>query len=810
MPPKKKKTSKRNILFQWLMIVLGFIKKVLQAVTVFLRYLWLIFPSCLFLFAAYACFWGLSQGKDLLISSLEKDWRVSILWIALIFWVFATWYSSRILVYKKTGLYSCGDDFFMNDGILVRPKKGFNINWILYRSSFWLGLHLPRIMGYLCFAIIILAYWQLPVISQPISKGTAFLFLGLNVLLYIFFNFLFTAIGKWLVRNGSKNILRWCFYISLIIFIIFIFLQHYISLQFRTKYHAHAVIVMALTFVLQQLFLFVVINRRQLITDEIKPSQQKETFVQRDMGFWEKNFRIVLRFVNVPWGERIFFLVFNGISIIAMIIYWKGVRSMSFANDISSVNFAILAFGILVGFFGLVSIFALHFKINFHIIFFLGVLFFGATEESHYIRIFKKENPAAPQRPDLKTYFYTWSQMHKDAIRQDTFPLFFILADGGASRSGYWVASVLGKFHDETNGKFDDHLFCLSGASGGSVGNAAYFDMLYNKKELGGQSYQQSAQNYLKNDFLSYTLGHMLGPDFFRPLLPKFFQIKYDRAGALEEVMEESVEDSLWHKKMAVQFSSLTPVAEKSYLPILCINTTRMQDGGPGVISNIKINDSANTFGKRIDLVSLLNNDMDINLSTAMVMGARFPYVSPAGRIDQHLKKINSPGEDSIINHYFVDGGYFDNSGAGVVHEMILGLQELRKEFITKDTQFNYLNKLVFYVIHITNSPSASNALKKVHPLQNDLMAPISTLVGSYGTQTDVNNSRLDKYMRWLYPDTTHYERADLYPPAQDSISFPMNWAISKYYQDKMKDQLKTSLEIRKLIDLIKRKIKSN
>jgi len=32
-----------------------------------------------------------------------------------------------------------------------------------------------------------------------------------------------------------------------------------------------------------------------------------------------------------------------------------------------------------------------------------------------------------------------------------------------------------------TNGKFDEHLFCLSGASGGSVGNGTYFALLYNK-----------------------------------------------------------------------------------------------------------------------------------------------------------------------------------------------------------------------------------------------------------------------------------------------------------------------------------------
>ena len=55
------------------------------------------------------------------------------------------------------------------------------------------------------------------------------------------------------------------------------------------------------------------------------------------------------------------------------------------------------------------------------------------------------------------------------------YPVFFVLADGGASRSGYWVASVLGMLHDSTNGKFDDHLFALSGASGGKRGQWRLF-----------------------------------------------------------------------------------------------------------------------------------------------------------------------------------------------------------------------------------------------------------------------------------------------------------------------------------------------
>ena len=220
-----------------------------------------------------------------------------------------------------------------------------------------------------------------------------------------------------------------------------------------------------------------------------------------------------------------------------------------------------------------------------------------------------------------------------------------------------------------------------------------------------------------------------------------------------------------------------------------------MQDGRPGVISNIKIENSA--FGKRIDVVGLLKKDTDMRLSTAVIMGARFPYLSPAGRIDA----------DSSIN-YFVDGGYFDNSGAGVVHEMIVGIQEIIKDLVKKDTGYNYLKKLDFHVIHITNSPVSADILNRVNPLRNDLMAPISTLVGSYGTQTDVNDSRLQKYLQLLYVDTAHYKLADLYYNIDpDTLSFPMNWSISKYYQTKMNQQLDNSLQIKQLIDWIKMQV---
>jgi hypothetical protein len=190
----------------------------------------------------------------------------------------------------------------------------------------------------------------------------------------------------------------------------------------------------------------------------------------------------------------------------------------------------------------------------------------------------------------------------------------------------------------------------------------------------------------------------------------------------------------------------------------------------------------------------LLPPNKDLRLSTAAVMGARFPYISPAGRIDHTDNGINK-------SSYFVDGGYFDNSGAGVVHEMIIGIQEIIKKLKkNKQGQYGHLDSLQFYIIHITNSPSTDPELEKVHPLQNDLMAPISTLAGSYGTQTDVNNTRLQTYLQLLYPDTAHYRTAELYFGInRDTLSFPMNWTISNYYRKEMNNQLRNH----RIVDLV-------
>jgi hypothetical protein len=247
----------------------------------------------------------------------------------------------------------------------------------------------------------------------------------------------------------------------------------------------------------------------------------------------------------------------------------------------------------------------------------------------------------------------------------------------------------------------------------------------------------------------------------------------------------------------------MTQKGKQANLPILCINTTRMQDGRPGVISTINVHEDSimNTkedfFNGRVDVLNLVNEKNDLKLSSAVVLGASFPYLSPAGRID----KTDTAKKDKSKSEYFVDGGYFDNSGAGVVNEMIIGMMQLMIE----DTAFlsRYKNKLDFYILHCTNDPNPGEEpeLKKVNPLSNDLAAPLVTLVGSYGTQTSVNDSRLKNYMINNF-GPGHYTRINLYKK-DDKMRFPMNWVISRRVLDSMNARLEGSQVVKDLVDSI-------
>lgn len=751
------------------------IKPFLLVLSVLVRNIWLLLPGILFLVFAFLCFWMLSQGKDVLIDMLEKKWMGGIVLLAIIFWVMATWYSSRLIVYRKESLY--------------RQHKS-------------IGNHMPRLMGYLCFSIIWISLLALPqdaYVGITLSPLMQFGLLALSIGLYFILNKKFGKIRDEKISKlplavkdheitdemeeaeKKRFIIVFKFVACLVIGL----------LSLNTIITSSWLKILSII-ALQISFHFLVVIRRgrvpatqceqqplpHKLTDQktITVTEHKK-LKEIKIGRWEK-----FLFNNrVPVRESLFFKAYNYVSAASLLVYLFLIFNYPFSVTLGSFATVIIGFGVLVGFFSAVTFSSVVSKVNLHLVLWILVFVFGFIFEPHNATIINTKTPntkVSALRPGLYQYFDDWVNVRLADINKDsTYPVFFVLADGGASRSGYWTSSVLGKLEDTTNGNFSKHIFCLSGASGGSVGNGTFLALLKHRDELKSkrQNFVEGTQDFLRSDFLTFTAARMLGPDMFRPIAPLPFID--DRAAALEHAMEQA-ENSMLQQKFAKAFTEYFPVQTDSFLlPAIVINTTRMQDGRPSAISSIKLD--RQTFGKRIDVLDSLKPGNDIKLSTAVVMGARFPYVSPAGRIN---------------DSYFVDGGYFDNSGAGFANEALAGL----KKYIEANTAAKpYLSKLRFYVIHAQNGYYGAK-ISKVHPVVNDLAAPILTLFGTYGTQTSVNDWRLQKYLESINPKEPKggYWQINLYAkmpyekPGTKSPEYPMNWVISNYYLEKMNTKL--------------------
>ncbi len=783
-----------NSLYSFVRWIWHIVKRPLQTFTIFLRVIWLLFPAVLFFVAAWMAFWKLSQGKDVLIATLEREGAGGVVLIAILFWALVNWYSSRILVYRR------------------------NIESL----NQWIGRHMPRLLGFLCFSLVWIGLMRLPTLTDPDfniheKNWMDWLWLAVSVLMYFILTKIFenykskrllfeqksSDSADTINKKQEKEDNRYrVVYISMgVIVTLLIILNSVVSHNFLfSLYEKRSWLFFFSTMLIQVCFLFFVVVR--LGAGAVRISGDSGLSKRKKPGVFDRLGEKLFNNADLWQQEKSIFIIYNCIASIAITIYMIEIINYEWSVKMGSFPTVLLAFGILTGIFGIITFFSIVARINFHMIILIMILLFGRFfPEPHNATLIKSgRNSVYKERPGLREYFSTWVAARIDSIKaKEDYPVYFTLADGGASRSGYWTAATLGKLEDITGGNFSYHLFCLSGASGGSVGNGTFLALLKLRKEICSRNsdFTDEAHKYLKSDFLSYTLARMLGPDFIRPMFGRLDIA--DRAAALEYALENGQDKTaILYEKFKTPFSAYIP-SDSNQLPIICINVTRVQDGCPSVISNIKLDD--NIFGQRVDILASLPGEKEMKLSTAVIMGARFPYISPAGRIG---------------NSYYVDGGYFDNSGAGIIQEMILELNRMIKDSVAADPdRYSFLKHLSFYVIHSQNGYPGSD-LHKIQPLINDVAAPVLTLVGAFGTQTSVNDWRLIKYLKDLHRETkdTGYYPMNLYSEINpnelsDTVVFPMNWAISDHYIKKMKDRLE-NIQVKTVIDMVTRKLSQN
>lgn len=292
-------------------------------------------------------------------------------------------------------------------------------------------------------------------------------------------------------------------------------------------------------------------------------------------------------------------------------------------------------------------------------------LLFGLFNDNHWLRLTERTSSLAPQ-PAL-TRLQSWRNAHQGATPGPHQPLVLVAASGGGIRAAYWTASTLARL--ESIPGFADHLFAISGVSGGSVGAAVYtalerrqLDTAYAANPArpcaagADPALLGQVREALGADFLSPVVAGLLFPDLVQRLLP-FPVAAADRQRFLELGFERSLGDA--PNPLSGAFLDLYAGPQGDCLPSLLLNTTSVESGQRAILSNLQVGG----FSDTLDLFAAPFALQGIRLSAAAGASARFTYVSPPGGLARSA--------DGQMEQRIVDGGYFENSGAASALDLL-------------------------------------------------------------------------------------------------------------------------------------------
>lgn len=443
-----------------------------------------------------------------------------------------------------------------------------------------------------------------------------------------------------------------------------------------------------------------------------------------------------------------------------------------------------------------------------------------------------------PPRPDRASE----QQAARNAPRRAV-PFVLVSAEGGGVRAAYWTALVLDCVFD---GRASDtcsevappeSVFAASGISGGSLGLAAWAGhLLAPERDAGGW-----VEGRLDQDFLAPAVAWTLFADVPNALLtlhdlPPFDR---DRAAVLEQAWERPwTDDRLERGFLAVWQSpqSETSTSAMPRVPVLILNGTSVVDGCRVNVSILDISVQSTDMGgaepatqteppsvenclsvdqfaagrreetwalaASKDVVDFLRCEpgatvsRDVRLSTAALLSARFPYVTPSGRLEPCL-------EGAARTTWVVDGGYFDTSGASTLVELWERLEPLIRNY----NRVRARPCIEPFLLHIDNH-YADPPGPEENPRPTEVQVPLRALGGVRGAhEANARQSSADAISRYPPPAGVSNRYVHIYPQAHPGTRAPLGWTLSSSSMADLQKQLRDNnrvevLRIRSWFDL--------
>jgi hypothetical protein len=347
----------------------------------------------------------------------------------------------------------------------------------------------------------------------------------------------------------------------------------------------------------------------------------------------------------------------------------------------------------------------------------------------------------------LQDQFEEWLSSRQDSGyfsgNNEPYPVFIVAARGGGSYAAAQEAIFLARMQDQCP-VFAQHVFAISGVSGGSLG-AALFGSLVKTHVTNGpwqpcrfgpsQSgpLEQRARAFLKADLLSPIVAAALFPDFVQRFLP-FPVPGTDRGAALSRGLEHAWRNAEPDGPNPFESTFLGQWNPTSAEPALLLNTTEVDKGRRVIVAPFPIQPECGTincvqtwFYQTDQAIKAVRSGAagplitrDLRLSEAAGISARFPWVLPAASVERDGKYIR-----------LVDGGYFDNSGIETTVDLMETLVAIRGARQQAQPNTGMRSRPRAFDIHlITISGTVADGPPSWQGL-DDVLSPIRTLLSS-------------------------------------------------------------------------------
>jgi hypothetical protein len=374
--------------------------------------------------------------------------------------------------------------------------------------------------------------------------------------------------------------------------------------------------------------------------------------------------------------------------------------------------------------------------------------------DNHRFRQFSK--PEKSVLPALESSFQQWLANRPDLDRfsNKPYPVYIAAAQGGGIYAAYHAATTLTKL-TEYFPSFPQHIFAISGVSGGSLGASA-FSSLVKVGGISGQPLSQTASQLFSSDLLAPLLTMGLFPDLIQRFI--FFPIyDWDRATGLEVAFEKAWDKLTFpNQDNPLRQSFYQHWQPQGIAPALVLNTTVVETGDRLVISPFKIQ-LPNKENIAID-----EPNLDLKLSTAAVLSARFPYFTPVGWYQRSSDKSK---------WRLADGGYFDNSGIPTALDIGRSLQRIKGYGTTFE---------IVYLSLIDGQFNGSTTQLNSEGL-NEVLSPVRALFSARASRSRSAVELSTFTINDGIDDPIEYKFRTLFlKKSGDGVKLPLGWLISK------------------------------